>query len=789
MDSNSRSRPLRRQLEELERRDTPAFVGLQPFTAGITIPTVIASADFNGDGFADVAIGNELNTTNVPSVAIEVGKGDGTFTARPELTSPLLGTPKAIAAADLTGDGIIDLVVGSFTNSSSNGSLLLFRGNGDGTFKAATPIVPMSTIAIGVADFNNDGIPDLAVEHPDSINSTLSVQALLGIGNGAFTIGPPQFVGADGPRLAVADFDKDGHQDIIAIDAVDRLYVTLFGNGAGDFTNPPPGFVPLNVAPTDIASGDFTGDGLPDLVFSSISGVVLIPNLGGRQFDPNATAIYPNSTMIAPRIVAADVNGDGVPDVIGSNDVEVRVFLKTATGFREDTPSSPFAIAGVNTFTDVAAGDVNGDRNTDFILARRSEIAAIPSDGRVFLNLARVPTITSISAVPSPGTEGQPVTMAATIAFIGNPFPPGVLPSGAVAFELDGAFLGNANVAGGTATLTTILTAGTHILRATYLGDTRFLPSQSAPLDVPINLAPGHTFQYEVTGLPTLPGLGADRVAAGSITPDGISDIVLGSGPGRTAEVSVIDGSSRVEIASVQPFGPDFTGGLMVAVGDIDGNGVGDVAVAADMGGGPRVSIYLNGVSELTNNFFALDDAFRGGLRIALGDVDGDGRADLVVAGGPGAGPRIATYDARTLTNFHTPERLFNDFFALDPATRLGCFVAVGDLNGDGRADIAVSSDAGGGPIVSIFDGQSFFTQPELLANFLAGNPDARGGLRIAIRDISVDEGLELIVGDGPGAGSTVRVYSSFDVLLHPDPDPLIATELMPGYLGGVFVA
>jgi hypothetical protein len=354
-------------------------------------------------------------------------------------------------------------------------------------------------------------------------------------------------------------------------------------------------------------------------------------------------------------------------------------------------------------------------------------------------------------------------------------------------------------VSAGVASLTVTLRAGNHTILATYLGDSRFETSQSAPFPLVVNPSPTQTFQYQVTGLPTLPGLGPDRVAAGHFVERAspaegsstVRDIVLGSGPGRTAEVDVINGDTRQTILTAFPFG-DYSGGVMVAAGDIDGDGIDDLAVSADTGGGPRVRIYLTRGSELVPavDFFALDPTFFGGVRVALGDINGDGHADLVVAGGPGAGPRVATYDGVTLAPGHTPERLFNDFFAMDPSLRLGLYVAAGDLNGDGKAEIAVSTDVGGGPQVNVFDGAALLQGvAEPVAEFFGGNPDSRGGLRIAIADVSPENlGVELITGDGPGAGSTVRVYSGPSIYAGP-PRELFENEAFPGFNGGVYVA
>jgi hypothetical protein len=796
MDLNHISRfLLRRSLEELERRDTPAFAALPPFADGIERPAVVASADFNRDGFADVAVANELNAAFVPSVSIVHGSGDGTFTQIQDLTNPLLALPRAITVADLNGDGLSDLVVASFTqgNISENdsGSVMAFLGQADGSFSAAITVSTTPSIAVGVADFNGDGFLDIVSLNPDTQNTTGGFEILTGDGAGGFTLGG----GQQGfpftvNRVVTADFDNDGFSDFIALETTDRLLFAFYGDGTGNFTVPNPGFATLPSMPADIVVGDINGDGLVDLVISSNEAVTFHENLGGRQFDFTGVEIFPISGSIPYRLASADLDSNGSPDIVAVDQMEARVFT-SGTGFTED-PTSPLLLPDFSAFSDVAIGDANGDGNLDFIVVQR--VSEGPSSGTVFLNLAPVPTVTMLSAAPNPGVVGSPTTFTADVLFNGNPFPFGEVPRGTVDFEVDNAFFGSAPVVDGVATLPANLAGGTHTIVARYSGNAHFQPSFSTPFVITILPVGGGdvTYEFEVTGLPTLPGLGADRVASGSFNDDGVNDIALATGPGRPAEVSLIDGKSRVEIASVMPFGSDFTGGLMVAAGDIDGDGIDDIAVAADVGGGPRISIYLvrDGQLVLTNTFFALDETFRGGLRIALGDIDGDGYADLVVTGGPGAGPRVATYDGRTLTDFQTPQRLFNDFFAMDPNSRLGLFVAVGDLNSDGKAEIAVSSDVGGGPRIVVFNGTSFFNRElEVAADFFAGDPDSRGGLRIAIRDVSSRDGMELIAGDGPGAGSTVRVYTGYDIYFQPDPEPVLTTELLPGYLGGVFVA
>lgn len=415
------------------------------------------------------------------------------------------------------------------------------------------------------------------------------------------------------------------------------MLYTFFGDGTGNFTLPATGVANLNFIPADIAAGDFNGDGLLDFVISSTSGVSFHRNLGNQQFDLTGTDIFTISGTTPSRLAAADVNLDGVADVVAADQTSVRVYYGSfGKGFTQD-PSSPLPIPGNTFFTDVAIRDANGDGPPDAIIARRDGATIGGSDGTVFLNLVPVATFTNVAANPNPGIAGTPTTLTATVQFPGNPFPFGVKPGGTVAFDVDNVFFGNGNLQNGVATLPASIPVGTHTITARFPGDARFTASLGEATVTILPAGGGTTYEYEVTGLPTLPGLGADRVASANFTGDLVRDIVLGSGPGRSAELSIVDGKSRTEIANILPFGPDFTGGLMVAAGDIDGDGRDDVAVAADIGGGPRITLYLNrnGVLEPTNNFFALDENFRGGLRIALADIDGDHHADLIVAGGP----------------------------------------------------------------------------------------------------------------------------------------------------------
>ena len=153
----------------------------------------------------------------------------------------------------------------------------------------------------------------------------------------------------------------------------------------------------------------------------------------------------------------------------------------------------------------------------------------------------------------------------------------------------------------------------------------RRAPDQSVTLAVaPFAAAPGRV-----------------RIAVADVTGDGVPDLAAGTGPGVTAEVAVYDGRTGQELFRTRPFA-DFTGGVFVAAGDVDGDGLAEFVLTPDEGGGPRVSVFRGGDYARLADFFGIDDPnFRGGARAAVGDLNGDGFADVVGGGGPGGGPRV----------------------------------------------------------------------------------------------------------------------------------------------------
>src|SRR5207302_1596883 len=184
-------------------------------------------------------------------------------------------------------------------------------------------------------------------------------------------------------------------------------------------------------------------------------------------------------------------------------------------------------------------------------------------------------------------------------------------------------------------------------------------------------------------------------------------------------QVKVFSGVGGSVLRSFAAYSADFTGGVFVAAGDVNGDGKADVITGAGAGGGPHVRVWSGADGTLLRQFYAYGVKFRGGVSVAAGDVNGDGKADVVTGAGPGGGPHVEVFSGAT-------GAVLRSFFAYAPAFTGGVFVAAGDVNGDGHADVVTGAGAGGGPRVEVFDGVTGAVR----SSFFAAGATFAGGVR-----------------------------------------------------------
>jgi hypothetical protein len=264
---------------------------------------------------------------------------------------------------------------------------------------------------------------------------------------------------------------------------------------------------------------------------------------------------------------------------------------------------------------------------------------------------------------------------------------------------------------------------------------------------------------------------GGVRVATADLNGDGTDDIITAAGPGGGPHIRIFDGKTGAMMSEFFAYGAGFHGGVFVAAGDVNGDGVPDIITGAGAGGGPHIRVFDGVTHAVIREFFAYDAGFHGGVSVAAADVDGDGLADIITGAGPGGGPHVKVFSGADNHELYS-------FFAYSAGFTGGVFVAAGDTNGDGRAEIITGAGAGGGPHVRVFDGATGAVDTEFFAYGTFS-----GGVHVAAVDADGDGLADIETGPGAGGGPHVR-------MIH----PATLAELHgffafdPSNLSGVFV-
>jgi lipoprotein-anchoring transpeptidase ErfK/SrfK len=274
-------------------------------------------------------------------------------------------------------------------------------------------------------------------------------------------------------------------------------------------------------------------------------------------------------------------------------------------------------------------------------------------------------------------------------------------------------------------------------------------------------------------------------LAAGDVDGDGKDELVVGSGPGRTAEVRVYSTDEK-ELSHFLPYGK-FAGGVRIAVGDLDGDGRAEIVTSPGPGMAAEIGIFDKDGNRKVPAAFAYPEAFLGGARVAIGDFDRNGTVDIATAPGPGGGPHVRLFNGKmeaesgmdffafdgsmregvTLATVRTPwgvqlvtgveswssplvrrysfdaggPRLDKEFYAFATSSRSGVIVGAFDLDHDGTDEILAAGNGGSIPEVRIYD---LYGTP--YGKYLLQDPTYRGALSFAQVDADGDRAAELAV-------------------------------------------
>lgn len=439
----------------------------------------IGTTDLNWDGFPDLAV---IQLTNEHGIH---GTLTGAILGGPRgRLVPVPGTPTnggilplqfgAPAIADFNHDGQLDVASGA--TFTSGGPFLaeevrVMAGDGGGHFSTLGPHLQMASKSLAAGYYNADADADLA-----NVDG-LSLQVLIGNGDGSFKSPVTYAVGSNPVFVLQRDLNSDGKRDLVVVNQDSDNISLLLGNGDGTFRAQRT--FSAGTSPAWAVTGDFNRDGKVDVAVGGSSGVSVLLGNGDGTFQPARE--YPAAGSLT-MIAQASVRQDGIECILGIDSVSRRFMLLPGVG--DGTFSAPVFFPVDRIPVSIVAGDFNGDGAPDVVIAGTSPQLQYYYDTTAqgvefFFNQAG--DFVQLSSTPASLKANQQVTfsarVSATFGGIGTP-------RGKVFFKDKNTFLGSASLHEGVATFSTTMATGTHLVSAFYSGDSAFNTNHSSTVSI-----------------------------------------------------------------------------------------------------------------------------------------------------------------------------------------------------------------------------------------------------------------------------------------------------------------
>ena len=407
------------------------------------------------------------------------------------------------------------------------------------------------------------------------------------------------------------------------------------------------------------------------------------------------------------------------------------------------------AVNGVATFTNVG---ISGTAGQTYTLTFASNGLTSATQSITPLGAANTPTFGAPTATAD-GFTSQITNYDANFTYGGTATVGSVSISGTGLVTVTGLQPNTSS----TATITTTQTnfvSGSAPVTATSLAPTAPLVTSTPP--PPSSGGTSTVTLYDpVTGVETGTAVpfsgfkGAIKVVSGDFDGDGVAEIIAGAGFGGGPAIAILNSQTGEVMETFFAFDPAFTGGVFVAVQDVNGDGILDIIASAGPGGGPEVRIFDGNGLTVLRSFFAYDQSFTGGVSVASIDFNNDGILDLVTGAGPGGGPHVKVFDGAN-------GDIISQWYAYPISFTGGVYVAAGDIGNDGNIEVVTGAGLGGAPVVAVWDPYT----GALLAQFMAYPESFTGGVRVGINDGNSDGIADILTGAGPGGAPQVNVFS-----------------------------